>query len=92
MVTCRSRWNLPPTRNPHARRRIAAPISQQEHYQFRAFFEPYDVRTDDGAHVGHNEDSTVKPGGSRTYRWYAGEPGVALLRSHAGAITMRMNF
>ncbi|MGW1835414.1 multicopper oxidase domain-containing protein [Streptomyces sp. NPDC002067] len=47
----------------------------------------YDVRTDDGAHVGHNEDSTVKPGGSRTYHWYADEPGVSLLRSHADVVS-----
>ncbi|MFF8597540.1 multicopper oxidase domain-containing protein [Streptomyces sp. NPDC015232] len=47
----------------------------------------FDVRTDDGAHVGRNSDSTVKPGSSRTYRWYAAEPGVVLLRSHADVIS-----
>ncbi|XXX82777.1 multicopper oxidase domain-containing protein [Sorangium sp. So ce134] len=33
----------------------------------------YDVRTDDGANVGLNEDQTVAPGESREYTWYAGE-------------------
>lgn len=47
----------------------------------------YDVRTDDGAHAGYNEDSTVKPGGSRTYHWYAAEPGVALLRDQADVVS-----
>ncbi|MEU3957717.1 hypothetical protein AB0F45_36475 [Streptomyces achromogenes] len=47
----------------------------------------FDVRTDDGAHVGRNSDSTVKPGAARTYRWYAAEPGVVLLRSHADVIS-----
>ncbi|MEV6326963.1 multicopper oxidase domain-containing protein [Streptomyces sp. NPDC051909] len=47
----------------------------------------FDVRTDDGAHVGRNSDSTVKPGSSRTYRWFAAEPGVVLLRSHADVIS-----
>ena len=31
----------------------------------------YDVRGSDGAAVGFNKDSTVAPGKSRTYRWYA---------------------
>ncbi len=31
----------------------------------------YDVRGSDGATVGINDDQTVAPGGSRTYRWYA---------------------
>ncbi|MGH9760119.1 MAG: copper oxidase, partial [Blastocatellia bacterium] len=30
--------------------------------------------TDDGASVGFNRDSTVAPGGSETYTWYAGDP------------------
>lgn len=30
-------------------------------------------RRSDGAHVGLNEDSTVEPGESRTYLWYAGD-------------------
>ncbi|MFD0150111.1 multicopper oxidase domain-containing protein [Streptomyces sp. NPDC055721] len=47
----------------------------------------FDVRTDDGAHVGRNADTTVKPGASRTYRWFAAEPGVVLLRSHADVIS-----
>ncbi|MCQ4041481.1 multicopper oxidase domain-containing protein [Streptantibioticus rubrisoli] len=47
----------------------------------------YDVRADDGACVGQNADSTVKPGGSYTYSWYAGEPGVALLRDQADVVT-----
>ncbi|MGW1073695.1 multicopper oxidase domain-containing protein [Streptomyces sp. NPDC002537] len=47
----------------------------------------YDVTTDDGAHAGHNEDSTVKPGGSRTYHWYADSPGVALLRDQADVVS-----
>ncbi|KYF60693.1 hypothetical protein [Sorangium cellulosum] len=33
----------------------------------------YDVRTDDGANVGHNPVQTVAPGESREYTWYAGE-------------------
>ncbi|WP_437964396.1 copper oxidase [Sorangium sp. So ce260] len=33
----------------------------------------YDVRTDDGANVGWNEEQTVAPGESRQYTWYAGE-------------------
>ncbi|AGP38826.1 multicopper oxidase domain-containing protein [Sorangium cellulosum] len=33
----------------------------------------YDVRTDDGANVGFNEEQTVAPGESREYTWYAGE-------------------
>ncbi|KYF97742.1 hypothetical protein BE20_03870 [Sorangium cellulosum] len=33
----------------------------------------YDVRTDDGANVGLNEEQTVAPGESREYTWYAGE-------------------
>ncbi|WP_437573985.1 copper oxidase [Sorangium sp. So ce887] len=33
----------------------------------------YDVRTDDGANVGFNEEQTVAPGDSREYTWYAGE-------------------
>ncbi|AUX24445.1 multicopper oxidase [Sorangium cellulosum] len=33
----------------------------------------YDVRTDDGANVGYNEEQTVPPGESREYTWYAGE-------------------
>lgn len=36
-----------------------------------------DIRTDDGANVGANPSSTVSPGGSRTYRWYAGTLGAA---------------
>ncbi|ARZ67271.1 hypothetical protein SMD11_1610 [Streptomyces albireticuli] len=47
----------------------------------------YDVRHHDGAHVGRNEDGTVKPGGTRTYRWYADEPGVVLLRDHADVVS-----
>jgi FtsP/CotA-like multicopper oxidase with cupredoxin domain len=47
----------------------------------------YDVTTDDGAAVGRNEDSTVKPDGSRTYRWLAAAPGVSLLRSHADVVS-----
>jgi hypothetical protein len=48
---------------------------------------PYDVRTADGARVGRNHDTTVKPGGTRTYRWYADSPGVALLRSFGDPIS-----
>ncbi|MFC4033259.1 multicopper oxidase domain-containing protein [Streptomyces polygonati] len=47
----------------------------------------YDVVTEDGAAVGRNEDGTVKPGGARTYSWYADEPGVVLLRDHADVVT-----
>ena len=31
------------------------------------------VRRDDGAHVGFNEDSTVESGQNKTYLWYAGD-------------------
>ena len=31
-----------------------------------------DVKTDNGVNLGENPDSTVKPGTSRTYTWYAG--------------------
>nr|WP_202446821.1 multicopper oxidase domain-containing protein [Streptomyces sp. SID5468] len=47
----------------------------------------YDVRLDDGTHAGHNEDSTVKPGGARTYHWYADTPGVSLLRDTADVVS-----
>lgn len=30
-----------------------------------------DVRSQDGSRVGHNSDSTVAPGATRTYRWWA---------------------
>ena len=33
----------------------------------------YDVNVDDGANVGLNAVQTVPPGGTRTYRWFAGE-------------------
>ncbi len=33
----------------------------------------YNLQTSDGAHVGLNDDSTVGPGESKTYLWYAGE-------------------
>ncbi|WP_413936006.1 copper oxidase [Nitrospira sp. BLG_1] len=33
----------------------------------------YNLQKSDGAHVGLNEDSTVKPGDTKTYLWYAGE-------------------
>lgn len=33
-----------------------------------------DVRTDDGSHVGGNEDSTVGPGKEKIYRWWAPDP------------------
>ncbi|MBV9139636.1 MAG: multicopper oxidase domain-containing protein [Pseudonocardiales bacterium] len=47
----------------------------------------YNVRTDDGTNVGYNADSTVKPGGSHTYYWYADQPGVVLLRDHADVVS-----
>ena len=36
---------------------------------------PYDVDTSDGLDVGHNDDSTVPPGESRTYQWSAAHEG-----------------
>ncbi len=33
----------------------------------------YDVTDSDGANVGSNDPQTVAPGGTRTYRWYAGD-------------------
>src|SRR5260370_35570328 len=36
-----------------------------------------DVHTNDGANVGNNPNSTLGPGKSRTYRWYAGILGTA---------------
>ncbi len=33
----------------------------------------YNLQTSDGAHVGLNDDSTVGPGDSKTYLWYAGD-------------------
>jgi len=33
-----------------------------------------DVRTDDGSHVGKNDDSTVAPGEENTYHWWAPDP------------------
>ena len=32
-----------------------------------------DTTEDDGSEIGYNEDSTVHPGGRRTYKWYAGD-------------------
>ena len=36
----------------------------------------YDVRTDDGSHVGRNEPSLTPPGGARTYTWACCHEGV----------------
>ncbi|WP_435345939.1 multicopper oxidase domain-containing protein [Haloarchaeobius sp. HRN-SO-5] len=36
---------------------------------------PYDVGDSDGAKVGNNPDTTVAPGESTTYRWYASHQG-----------------
>ena len=33
----------------------------------------YNLLKSDGAHVGLNDDSTVAPGASKTYLWYAGD-------------------
>ncbi|MQA14512.1 MAG: multicopper oxidase domain-containing protein [Pseudonocardiaceae bacterium] len=49
----------------------------------------YDVRDADGSRVGRNEDSTVKPGGSTTYRWYADTAGAVLLCDRADVRTHR---
>ncbi|MCU0567974.1 MAG: multicopper oxidase domain-containing protein [Oculatellaceae cyanobacterium Prado106] len=44
----------------------------------------YDVRFNDGTFVGQNTDQTVKPGETRTYRWYADqELGVVYLQDMA---------
>lgn len=37
---------------------------------------PYNVKTSDGMAVGYNNDTTVAPGESRTYRWEAAHQGV----------------
>ncbi len=49
----------------------------------------YDVRESDGAFVGTNPDTTVKPGHSVTYRWYADAPGPVLLSDRADVRTHR---
>ncbi len=49
----------------------------------------HDVRDSDSSRVGRNPDSTVKPGGSVTYRWYADTPGVVLLYDRADIRTHR---
>lgn len=49
----------------------------------------YDVRESDGAFVGRNPDSTVKPGHSVTYRWFADTPGAVLLSDRADVRTHR---
>ncbi|WP_254546642.1 multicopper oxidase domain-containing protein [Halomarina pelagica] len=36
---------------------------------------PYDVKESDGANVGYNPDTTVAPGESITYRWFAAHQG-----------------
>ncbi len=36
---------------------------------------PYDVKESDGANVGFNPDTTVAPGDSITYRWFASHQG-----------------
>ncbi|HEX8202980.1 MAG TPA: hypothetical protein VF590_21065, partial [Isosphaeraceae bacterium] len=36
----------------------------------------YDVRTDDGSHVGRNESSLTPPGGTRAYTWRCRHEGV----------------
>jgi hypothetical protein len=38
----------------------------------------YDVRRGDGMNVGRNPEQTVGPGGTITYRWYAGDVGIEL--------------
>jgi manganese oxidase len=49
----------------------------------------YDVRTSDGSFVGRNGDSTVGPGESIVYRWYADTPGAVLLQDRADVRTHR---
>lgn len=49
----------------------------------------YDVRDADGSAVGHNPDTTAKPGHSVTYRWYADAPGAVLLSDRADVRTHR---
>ncbi|KAB7740627.1 hypothetical protein GA707_19210 [Nostocoides sp. F2B08] len=36
----------------------------------------------DGANIGRNDDSTVAPGGSRTYTWYAGRKGQFVINDY----------
>ncbi|KAK9763500.1 hypothetical protein K7432_009757 [Basidiobolus ranarum] len=44
----------------------------------------HDVRYDDGSNVGYNEDSTVGPGDTRIYSWYADQHlGALPLQDHA---------
>ncbi|WPB74514.1 copper oxidase [Archangium violaceum] len=51
----------------------------------------YDVNTDDGANVGLNAPQTIPPGGSWTYRWYAGDlaspPVISALPTEGGRAT-----
>jgi len=48
-----------------------------------------DVRTGDGSWVGRNPDTTIKPGGEITQRWYADREGVVLLQDRADIRTHR---
>ena len=41
---------------------------------------PYDPLISDGAFIGRNPDTTVAPGKSKTYRWYANRTGGFLFR------------
>ncbi len=41
---------------------------------------PYDPNLSDGAFIGRNKDTTVAPGQSKTYRWYANRTGGFLFR------------
>ncbi|MFK0175222.1 multicopper oxidase domain-containing protein [Streptomyces xanthochromogenes] len=90
-VTLINELDGPPPANPDDPRVMAEDDPGARVVSGRVSLHPtllaYDVRTDDGTHVGRNEDSTVKPGGARTYRWYAGEPGVVLLRSCADVLS-----
>ncbi|KAK9674929.1 hypothetical protein K7432_016786 [Basidiobolus ranarum] len=44
----------------------------------------HDVRYDDGTNIGYNEDSTVAPGRTRVYNWYADQHlGALPLQDHA---------
>ncbi|TCK21582.1 multicopper oxidase domain-containing protein [Pseudonocardia endophytica] len=49
----------------------------------------HDVRGSDGTAAGTNPDSTVKPGHSVTYRWFADAPGPVLLSDRADVRTHR---
>ena len=43
----------------------------------------YDIQSSDGSYVGFNEDSTIEPGASKTYKWFADSEGISYLQDLA---------